>query len=135
MLELFSERNACFLFLQKKDAFVLCRIFQKSGLGPPNGDRYAPFVEEEWNDDAALFVPGGEAEEDTTTGDENRPERNEVVRVAYCLLVYFYVVTPCCYGTHQLWLLIYLNKGLGSPETNMFFGTTFLHLKLDSKTL
>lgn len=56
-----------------QDTFVLCRIFQKSGLGPPNGDRYAPFIEEEWNDDAALMVvPGGEAEDDMANGDEAR---------------------------------------------------------------
>ncbi|GAA0187201.1 hypothetical protein LIER_34489 [Lithospermum erythrorhizon] len=52
-----------------QDAFVLCRIFQKSGLGPPNGDRYAPFIEEEW-DDGAIFIPGGETEEDYANGDE-----------------------------------------------------------------
>lgn len=61
-----------------QDAFVLCRIFQKSGLGPPNGDRYAPFIEEEWDEDAALFVPGGEAEDDNANGDEMRPEGNDI---------------------------------------------------------
>ncbi|KAI7757428.1 hypothetical protein M8C21_000478 [Ambrosia artemisiifolia] len=55
-----------------QDAFVLCRIFEKSGLGPPTRDRYAPFLEEEWEDDEALFVPGGEPDEDTTNGDETR---------------------------------------------------------------
>ncbi|KAG8390568.1 hypothetical protein BUALT_Bualt01G0097000 [Buddleja alternifolia] len=53
-----------------QDAFVLCRIFQKSGLGPPNGDRYAPFVEEEWDEDAGLMVPGGDVEDDVANGDE-----------------------------------------------------------------
>ncbi|CAI9091199.1 OLC1v1026159C1 [Oldenlandia corymbosa var. corymbosa] len=53
-----------------KDAFVLCRIFQKSGLGPPNGDRYAPFLDEEWDDEATLFIPGAEAEDDMANGDE-----------------------------------------------------------------
>ncbi|GFS46101.1 NAC domain containing protein 2 [Actinidia rufa] len=43
-----------------QDAFVLCRIFQKSGLGPPNADRYAPFIEEEWNDDVPMVIPGEE---------------------------------------------------------------------------
>ncbi|CAA3005685.1 NAC domain-containing 78-like [Olea europaea subsp. europaea] len=57
-----------------QDAFVLCRIFQKSGLGPPNGDRYAPFVDEEWDDDAALVVPGIEVEDDMPNGDEARVE-------------------------------------------------------------
>ncbi|KAK9064061.1 hypothetical protein SSX86_017933 [Deinandra increscens subsp. villosa] len=63
-----------------QDSFVLCRIFQKSGLGPPNGDRYAPFLEEEWTDDAALMVPGGEADDDLTNGDETRVEGNDSVQ-------------------------------------------------------
>lgn len=45
-----------------QDAFVLCRIFQKSGSGPKNGEQYgAPFIEEEWEDDEAIeaaLVPG-----------------------------------------------------------------------------
>lgn len=45
-----------------QDAFVLCRIFQKSGSGPKNGEQYgAPFIEEEWEDDEvidAALVPG-----------------------------------------------------------------------------
>ncbi|XWS56376.1 hypothetical protein CRYUN_Cryun09bG0080400 [Craigia yunnanensis] len=42
-----------------KNAFVLCRVFQKSGSGPKNGEQYgAPFIEEEWEDDEAVFVPG-----------------------------------------------------------------------------
>lgn len=48
-----------FLFWVEKDAFVLCRIFQKSGTGPKNGEQYgAPFVEEEWDDDEEVMVPG-----------------------------------------------------------------------------
>nr|AXJ94108.1 NAC domain containing transcription factor NAC8 [Fagopyrum tataricum] len=35
-----------------QEAFVLCRIFLKSGSGPKNGEQYgAPFVEEEWDID------------------------------------------------------------------------------------
>lgn len=31
---------------------MLCRIFEKSGAGPKNGEQYgAPFVEEEWEDE------------------------------------------------------------------------------------
>ncbi|KDO47585.1 hypothetical protein CISIN_1g007598mg [Citrus sinensis] len=45
-----------------QDTFVLCRIFQKSGSGPKNGEQYgAPFIEEEWEDDEAVdaaLVPG-----------------------------------------------------------------------------
>lgn len=61
-----------------QDAFVLCRIFQKSALGPPNGDRYAPFVEEEWDDDTALVVPGGLADDDVANGDDARVEGNDL---------------------------------------------------------
>ncbi|KAL4575250.1 hypothetical protein LXL04_022092 [Taraxacum kok-saghyz] len=65
----------------EKDSFVLCRIFQKSGLGPPNGDRYAPFLEEEWTDDAALMVPGDEVEDDLAN-DETHVEGNDIVQEA-----------------------------------------------------
>ncbi|KAL1187834.1 NAC domain-containing protein 53 [Cardamine amara subsp. amara] len=43
----------------QQDAYVLCRIFQKSGSGPKNGEQYgAPFVEEEWEEeDDMTFVP------------------------------------------------------------------------------
>ncbi|XAR52314.1 hypothetical protein NMG60_11020301 [Bertholletia excelsa] len=63
---------------QGKDAFVLCRIFQKSGLGPPNGDRYAPFVEEEWDDDAVLVVPGEETGDEMVNGDDVQVEANDL---------------------------------------------------------
>ncbi|KAK7391525.1 hypothetical protein VNO78_19941 [Psophocarpus tetragonolobus] len=44
---------------QPQDAYVLCRVFHKNNIGPPNGQRYAPFIEEEW-DDASGMVPGAE---------------------------------------------------------------------------
>ncbi|CAH8379363.1 unnamed protein product [Eruca vesicaria subsp. sativa] len=45
-----------------QDAFVLCRIFQKSGTGPKNGEQYgAPYVEEEWEEDKMTFVPEQDA--------------------------------------------------------------------------
>ncbi|KAL8052034.1 hypothetical protein ABFS82_06G183500 [Erythranthe guttata] len=69
-----------------QEAFVLCRIFQKSGLGPPNGNRYAPFVEEEWDDDddMALVVPGGEPDDDVANGDEARvlDQETQPLRIA-----------------------------------------------------
>lgn len=77
----FRLTKNCDPCLGKKDAFVLCRIFQKSGLGPPNGDRYAPFIEEEWEDDAALIVPGGEPEEDVANVSEGRAGENDIEQV------------------------------------------------------
>ncbi|KAL7215218.1 hypothetical protein ACSBR1_027391 [Camellia fascicularis] len=61
-----------------QDAFVLCRIFQKSGLGPPNGDRYAPFIEEEWDNDASMVVPGEEAGDEMVNGDDANVEGNKL---------------------------------------------------------
>ncbi|KAK9124109.1 hypothetical protein Sjap_013711 [Stephania japonica] len=49
-----------------QDGVVLCRVFQKSGSGPKNGEQYgAPFIEEEWEDgeEEKVFVPNGDAEE------------------------------------------------------------------------
>ncbi|KAJ6813808.1 NAC domain-containing protein 53-like isoform X2 [Iris pallida] len=46
-----------------QDTFVVCKIFQKSGAGPKNGEQYgAPFVDEDWDDlitenDNAVALP------------------------------------------------------------------------------
>ncbi|PIN03750.1 hypothetical protein CDL12_23721 [Handroanthus impetiginosus] len=54
-----------------QDAFVLCRVFQKSGSGPKNGEQYgAPFVEEEWEEDELELVPKAEAAEEFDFGDD-----------------------------------------------------------------
>ncbi|THU59639.1 hypothetical protein C4D60_Mb07t04190 [Musa balbisiana] len=38
-----------------QDAYLLCKVFQKSGLGPRIGEQYgAPFNEEDWEDDTAI---------------------------------------------------------------------------------
>ncbi|GAB4855688.1 hypothetical protein Ancab_024330 [Ancistrocladus abbreviatus] len=38
-----------------QDSYVLCKVFQKSGIGPKNGEQYgAPFVDEEWEDDEEI---------------------------------------------------------------------------------
>ncbi|XP_043701220.1 NAC domain-containing protein 53-like [Telopea speciosissima] len=51
-----------------QDAFVLCRIFQKSGAGPKNGENYgAPLIEDEWDEndlDENLLFPKGETGDD-----------------------------------------------------------------------
>ncbi|KAG2240947.1 hypothetical protein Bca52824_096952, partial [Brassica carinata] len=41
-----------------QDAYVLCRVFHKNNIGPPSGNRYAPFMEEEWSDDGVAMIPG-----------------------------------------------------------------------------
>ncbi|KAJ0263733.1 NAC domain containing protein 52 [Hirschfeldia incana] len=41
-----------------QDAYVLCRVFHKNNIGPPSGNRYAPFLEEEWADDGIAMIPG-----------------------------------------------------------------------------
>ncbi|KAL4563603.1 hypothetical protein LXL04_027648 [Taraxacum kok-saghyz] len=41
-----------------QDAYVICKVFEKSGLGPKNGAQYgAPFEEEEWEDDETWANP------------------------------------------------------------------------------
>ena len=46
-----------FVWLQQ-DAYVLCRVFHKNNIGPPSGNRYAPFLEEEWADEGVALIPG-----------------------------------------------------------------------------
>ncbi|GKU91639.1 hypothetical protein SLEP1_g5484 [Rubroshorea leprosula] len=56
----------------QQDAFVLCRIFQKSGSGPKNGEQYgAPFIEEEWDDDEVALVPDQDAVADEVVVSDN----------------------------------------------------------------
>ncbi|KAF5742590.1 NAC transcription factor NAM-A1 [Tripterygium wilfordii] len=57
--------------------YVLCRVFHKNNIGPPNGNRYAPFVEEEWDDGQEALVPGLDAAEDGVAGDDAYVDRNE----------------------------------------------------------
>lgn len=63
----------------------MCRIFEKSGLGPPNGHRYAPFLEQEWEDDMALFVPGVVADDEMTNGDGTQNDVTQVCHLPYVL--------------------------------------------------
>lgn len=60
---------------------MLCKVFEKSGLGPPNGKQYAPFVEDEWDDDSSVLVPGTEANDDAVDGDDVRIEGNRPEQV------------------------------------------------------
>ena len=64
---------------------MLCRIFQKSGSGPKNGEQYgAPFIEEEWENDEDLTLPGEEAvvnEGLVNVDDDMHLEVDEIVQV------------------------------------------------------
>ncbi|KAL5800369.1 hypothetical protein ACOSQ4_033253 [Xanthoceras sorbifolium] len=60
-----------------QDTYVLCRVFHKNNIGPPSGNRYAPFIEEEWDNGMATF-PGEDAGDDMVAGDDAYVERNGV---------------------------------------------------------
>lgn len=63
--------------LAGQDTYVLCRVFHKNNIGPPSGNRYAPFIEEEWDDGKVTF-PGEDAGDDLIAGDDAYVERNGV---------------------------------------------------------
>uniref|UniRef100_A0A803N717 NAC domain-containing protein n=1 Tax=Chenopodium quinoa TaxID=63459 RepID=A0A803N717_CHEQI len=62
------------------EGFVLCRVFQKSGTGPKNGEKYgAPLVEEEWEDDSLEdVVPAEVSFEDPYVDDDAYIEQNDL---------------------------------------------------------
>ncbi|GAA0169095.1 hypothetical protein LIER_40704 [Lithospermum erythrorhizon] len=55
-----------------QDSAVVCRVFQKSGSGPKNGEQYgAPLIEEEWEkEDLELFQTMENAEEVEVASDD-----------------------------------------------------------------
>ncbi|XP_008787444.2 NAC domain-containing protein 53 [Phoenix dactylifera] len=59
-----------------QDAYVVCRIFKKSGPGPQNGAQYgAPFNEEEWEEtDGGMFVLGDDGDDDFYDAGEHEQE-------------------------------------------------------------
>lgn len=77
-----------------QDGFVLCRVFQKSGTGPKNGEQYgAPLVEEEWEDDnLGVVVPSEVSFEDPYVDDDAYIEQDDLDKV--CLL---YLILPLWY--------------------------------------
>lgn len=93
--------NFCaFLCSMEKDAYVLCRVFHKNNIGPPNGQRYAPFIEEEW-DDASGMVPGADHVDNRSFAHQPRVEgnggvlcaegRNGVVQVSSLQVFWVYI--------------------------------------------
>lgn len=68
-----------------QDAFVLCRVFRKSGSGPKNGEKYgAPFVEEEWDDDELVMVPKDEYADEHQISDDAYLDENDLEEVCLC---------------------------------------------------
>uniref|UniRef100_A0A2P2J8R5 NAC transcription factor NAM-A1 n=1 Tax=Rhizophora mucronata TaxID=61149 RepID=A0A2P2J8R5_RHIMU len=62
----------------QNDSYVLCRVFHKNNIGPPNGNRYAPYMEEEWDDGQSAFIPSADPVDEVVTGrDASRVNRVE----------------------------------------------------------
>ncbi|KAK8985170.1 hypothetical protein V6N11_012009 [Hibiscus sabdariffa] len=57
--------------------YVLCRVFHKNNIGRPNGNRYAPFNEAEWDDGLEALIPGVEVG-DGVVGGNNLVDGKEV---------------------------------------------------------
>nr|BAJ34165.1 unnamed protein product [Eutrema halophilum] len=85
-----------------QDAFVLCRIFQKSGTGPKNGEQYgAPFLEEEWEEDKMTFVPDQDAfSEGLAVDDDVYVDIDDIAENPENLVVYDAIPVPpnYCHG-------------------------------------
>ncbi|KAL0382786.1 UNVERIFIED_CONTAM: NAC domain-containing protein 53 [Sesamum calycinum] len=67
-----------------QDAFVLCRVFQKSGSGSKNGEQYgAPFVEEDWDvDDELELVPPDKAKDKFYFADDTWLDSPDLQQIA-----------------------------------------------------
>ncbi|MBA0788117.1 hypothetical protein Gotri_028272 [Gossypium trilobum] len=63
--------------------YVLCRVFHKNNIGPPNGNRYAPFIEAEWDDGSAALVPGIDIGDDGVASEKALVESNGVQRSGF----------------------------------------------------
>ncbi|KAJ8765851.1 hypothetical protein K2173_020367 [Erythroxylum novogranatense] len=62
----------------QNDSYVLCRVFHKNNIGPPCGNRYAPFIEEEWGDGQVAIVPSEDAMEELIVGHDASAGLNHV---------------------------------------------------------
>lgn len=64
---------------------MLCRIFQKSGSGPKNGEQYgAPFIEEEWEDEDEIeeaILPSQLMADEVVVGDYADTYANDLEQV------------------------------------------------------
>lgn len=71
---------------------MLCRIFHKNNIGPPSANRYAPFLEEEW-DDGKAAIPEEDVGDDVMAGDDACVERNgvEAMPVEQVCMTFFFL--------------------------------------------
>ncbi|ESQ49013.1 hypothetical protein EUTSA_v10020438mg [Eutrema salsugineum] len=76
----------------QQGAYVLCRIFHKSGTGPKNGEQYgAPFLEEEWEEeDDMTYVP----DQAPASEDHVYVDVDDIVQKPHNLVVYDAVPIP-----------------------------------------
>lgn len=74
----------------------MCRIFQKSGSGPRNGEQYgAPFIDEEW--DESVMVPKCEDDAIFYVGNEGNVQRNNLEQVcAFSVYFIWFSNGPLC---------------------------------------
>ncbi|KAL2227651.1 UNVERIFIED_CONTAM: NAC domain-containing protein 53 [Sesamum indicum] len=98
----------------EKDAFVLCRVFQKSGSGPKNGEQYgAPFVEEEWDDDELELVPKEEAAEEVDFVDDAYLDGDDLEQTSV-IFAYILVKAKSSCGTREEYLILGFLIDLGT---------------------
>ena len=64
-----------------KDSYVVCRVFLKSEIGPPHKDRYAPFIEEEWDDDKTGSSQGGKSGDEAIVDSKACVEESDLEQV------------------------------------------------------
>lgn len=64
-----------------KDSYVVCRVFLKSEIGPPHKDRYAPFVEEEWDDDKTGSAQGRRSADEAVVDSKASLEECDIEQV------------------------------------------------------
>ncbi|PWA68061.1 NAC domain-containing protein [Artemisia annua] len=94
LFEIFIELIIIVVGFWGRRICLCCVGFKKNGLGPPNGDRYATFLEKEWTGDAALVVPGGEAEDGMLNGDETPAKRNDIAELRVHITLILTEVAP-----------------------------------------
>ncbi|KAI4302310.1 hypothetical protein MLD38_038071 [Melastoma candidum] len=70
------------------EPYVLCRIFYKANLGPPTGNRYAPFVEEEWDGETDIvlgLIPSCREEKGKEVKNQENGAIQEIPSIGTCL--------------------------------------------------